>query len=77
MHKNNGNPWHFLIFCIFLLWKLSSAYAQDLEPRAYTNVPRGLNFVLAGYSYSQGAVVFDPTIPLENADIHIHGIVFA
>ena len=26
---------------------------------------------------SQGGVVFDPTIPLENADIHIHGTVFA
>ncbi|MCK7538453.1 MAG: transporter [Marinilabiliales bacterium] len=62
---------------ILFLWNLSSAFAQDLEPRAYTNIPRGLNFVLAGYSYSQGGVVFDPTIPLENADIHIHGTVFA
>ena len=53
------------------------AFAQDLEPRAYTNIPRGLNFVLAGYNYSQGGMVFDPAIPLENADIHIHGTVFA
>ncbi len=36
-----------------------------------------MNFVLAGYSYSAGGVVFDPTIPLENADIHIHGTVLA
>ena len=77
MHKKYGNHRLFLIFCIFFLWKLSSAFAQDLEPRAYTNIPRGLNFILAGYSYSQGGVVFDPTIPLENADIHIHGTVFA
>ena len=77
MHKNCGNQRLFLISCIFFLWKLSSSYAQDLEPRAYTNIPRGLNFVLAGYSYSQGGVVFDPAIPLENADIHIHGAVFA
>ncbi len=66
-----------LITCIFLLWKLTSLYAQDLEPRAYTNIPRGMNFVLAGYSYSQGGLVFDPAIPLKNADIHIHGTVFA
>ena len=36
-----------------------------------------MNFILAGYSYSAGGVVFDPTIPLENADIHIHGTVVA
>ena len=29
------------------------AYAQDLEPRAYTNTPVGLNFLLAGYAYSE------------------------
>jgi hypothetical protein len=67
----------FLISSVFFLWNFSSAYAQDLEPRAYTNIPRGFNFILAGYSYSQGGVVFDPTIPLQNADIHIHGTVFA
>jgi hypothetical protein len=77
MLKKCGNQRLFLISCIILLWNLSSAYGQDLEPRAYTNIPRGFNFVLTGYSYSQGGVVFDPTIPLQNADIHIHGTVFA
>jgi len=62
---------------LLLLLKCISGFSQDLEPRAYTNIPRGLNFVLAGYSYSAGGVVFDPTIPLENADIHIHGTVLA
>ena len=67
----------FLISSVFFLLNFSSAYAQDLEPRTYTNIPRGFNFVLAGYSYSQGGVIFDPAIPLQNADIHIHGTVFA
>jgi hypothetical protein len=66
-----------LISGILFLWNLSTAFAQDLEPRAYTNIPTGLNFFLAGYSYSAGGVVFDPTIPLENANIHINGIVAA
>jgi hypothetical protein len=26
----------------------SGAFAQELEPRAYTNTPVGLNFLLAG-----------------------------
>jgi hypothetical protein len=77
MHKKCSNQWLILISCILFIWKLSPASSQDLEPRAYTNIPRGLNFVLTGYSYSQGGVVFDPTIPLQNADIHIHGTVFA
>jgi len=53
------------------------AQAQELEPRAYINIPTGLNFVLAGYAYSSGGVVFDPAVPLENAHIQIHGSVLA
>jgi len=51
--------------------------AQDLEPRAYTNIPVGINFVVAGYSYSTGGVVFDPAVPLDNAHIKINGSLFA
>jgi hypothetical protein len=52
-------------------------YAQDLEPRAYTNIPVGLNFVVAGYGYTAGGVLFDPAVPLDNAHIKIHGAVLA
>jgi hypothetical protein len=54
-------------------WPCSSALAQDLEPRLYTNVPLGINFLGAGYGYSEGNVLFDPTIPLDNAEIEIDG----
>jgi hypothetical protein len=67
----------FWISSVLFMLKFSAVFAQDLEPRAYTNIPRGFNFVVAGYSYSQGGLVFDPAIPLQNADIHIHGTVFA
>jgi len=50
----------------------SRAHAQDLEPRAYANTPVGMNFVLLGYAYSEGGVTVDPSVPLTNADIHIH-----
>jgi hypothetical protein len=66
----------FLII-LAILSGISKLNAQDLEPRAYTNIPVGLNFVLAGYAYSAGGVVFDPAIPLENANIKIHSTVFA
>ena len=45
--------------------------AQDLEPRQYANTPVGMNFVLAGYTYSQGDVAADPTIPLEDAHLQM------
>jgi hypothetical protein len=68
----------FLLFCaITILSALSPVYAQELEPRAYTNIPVGLNFVVAGYSYSTGGVLFDPSIPLENAKIKTHGALLA
>ena len=55
----------------------SPAVAQDLEPRLYSNSPVGMNFVIAGYSYSQGGVAFDPSVPLTDANIQTHSAVFA
>ena len=51
--------------------------AQDLEPRAYVNTPVGLNFLIAGYAYSQGGLSTDPALPIEDAHLKIHGAVFA
>jgi hypothetical protein len=62
---------------LIFLSKIPHVYSQDLEPRAYTNVPVGLNFILAGYAYSSGGVLFDPAVPLDNANIKIHGTVMA
>jgi hypothetical protein len=66
-----------LITVLFSVFKLTTVHAQDLEPRAYTNIPVKMNFLVAGYAYSAGGVLFDPAVPLENANIKIHGTVFA
>jgi hypothetical protein len=66
-----------LFWWVILLLKLSPVYAQELEPRAYTNLPVGLNYVVAGYSFQTGGVLFDPAIPLENAEIKTHSSLFA
>jgi hypothetical protein len=65
-----------VIFTVTFLFFGYGTDAQELEPRAYTNIPVGLNFAVAGYSFSTGGVLFDPTIPLENANIKIHGSLF-
>jgi|GEM_PF-1742976 len=56
---------------------LAVAQAQDLEPRAYANTPIGLNFLIVGYSYSQGSLSTDPSIPLRNAKLQTNSSVFA
>lgn len=66
-----------LFFLIIFLFTLMDSNAQELEPRAYTNLPVGLNFIIAGYSYQTGGVLFDPAIPLENAKINTHSTLLA
>jgi Putative MetA-pathway of phenol degradation len=50
----------------------ATIYAQDLEPRAYSNSPIGLNFAIAGYAYAKGTVLTDPSLPLENVSNESH-----
>jgi len=47
-----------------------SANGQDLEPRSYVNTPVGLNFLIAGYGYTQGDVVFSESAPVKDAQVH-------
>jgi len=65
MHRFAATSAPFLIFCAPLA-------AQDLEPRAYSNSPIGLHFVLVGYAYSTGKLLTDPSLPVENVSIASH-----
>jgi len=65
-----------LLLAVVLGW-VGSACGQDLEPRSYTNIPVGLNFLVAGYGYTEGSVLSDPSIPLEDADVRVHSSVLA
>jgi hypothetical protein len=49
--------------------------AQQLEPRAYANLPIGLNFLLAGYAHSQGDVLPDPSVPVSDANAKVDALV--
>ncbi len=48
-----------------------AAQAQELEPRAYSNLPMGLNFLATGYAHSQGGLSIDPSLPLDDAHLKI------
>jgi hypothetical protein len=54
---------------IALMVGLSSVQATEIEPRAFSNAPVGLNFLIAGYLYTDGSVSFDPAVPLTDAQI--------
>jgi hypothetical protein len=64
-----------LAFCA-LLAVLSPVDAQDIEPRAYSNAPIGVNFIVAGYAHTRGALSFDPALSLTDADLRTHNAVF-
>jgi hypothetical protein len=52
-----------IALCVSLMSALS-AHAQSLEPRAYSNVPVGVNFLIDGYAYTRGGISFDPSLPI-------------
>ena len=51
--------------------------AQDLEPRTYTNIPLGQNFVGVGYAYSDGEINPSPSVPLQDIELTMKGTVGA
>ncbi|AOW09845.1 transporter [Flavobacterium gilvum] len=55
--------WFFLAFFLFVFNK---SFSQDLEPRAYANMPKGGNVIVASYGYMKGDVVTEPNLPVED-----------
>jgi hypothetical protein len=52
-----------------------AADAQEIEPRAYSNIPIGVNFLIAGLTNSSGGLVTDPALPLEDAHLKVDAVV--
>lgn len=55
----------------------STASAQDIEPRAYSNAPVGVNFAIAGYVFTRGGLNFDSSVPITDAELDTSSAVFA
>ncbi|MBL0168447.1 MAG: transporter [Propionivibrio sp.] len=55
----------------------SSAQAQEIEPRAYSNAPIGMNFFIGGYAYTEGGVPFDGALPIKKGEIKTSNAVLA
>jgi hypothetical protein len=61
-----------LLPALLLLLPALAARAQELEPRAYSNLPVGLHFAIVVYGYSEGGLSTDPSLPIEDAHLQIH-----
>ncbi len=56
---------------VAMLWS-TLAPAQEMEPRAYSAVPIGANFIVADYARSSGDVLFDPSLPITNLQARLN-----
>ncbi len=67
----------FLLFACTVMTGVSTARAQDVEPRAYSNAPVGVNFLIVGYAYTQGGLAFDSSLPVKNPQLKTYNAVLA
>jgi hypothetical protein len=51
------------------------ALAQQLDPRAYSVSPTGVNIVSLGYGRSSGDLSFDPALPIDRSSAQINHLV--
>jgi hypothetical protein len=66
------------VFAVFALAGVApAAHAQDIEPRAYSNAPIGVNFAIAGAVMTRGGLSFDAALPITNAEINTSNVVLA
>jgi hypothetical protein len=54
-------------------YDVTERLAQELEPRAYATSPVGFSALIGAYSRSDGGVVLDPTLPVEDVTAGING----
>ncbi|MDQ6473084.1 transporter [Flavobacterium sp. LHD-80] len=63
-----------IILLIVFILVIIPASSQNLEPRAYGNVPKNLNVIAIGYGFIDGNVLTDPSLPIANFIIRSHNI---
>lgn len=64
----------FVFSLLFSLWH-PKIIAQELEPRLLTNVPVKTNFLVLNYGFSQGNILLDPSIHIEDLNSKINTLV--
>lgn len=58
---------------LLLLLVPAGVIAQDLEPRTYSNLPVGQNFLVAAYAHSEGEITPSPSVPIKDIELTVDG----
>jgi hypothetical protein len=65
---------------ITAFWFMSGTpevFAQEIEPRAYSNAPVGVNFFVAGFAATRGGIAFDHSLPVQDPQLYTYSPVLA
>jgi hypothetical protein len=65
-----------LLLAAVALVRAPGARAQAIEPRIYSDIPVGVNFVIVGYAYTQGDLSF-AALPITDANLRTSNGVLA
>jgi len=66
-----------IVQALVTLWLSHTAWAQEMEPNAYSANPVGANFVLAGFGETWGEILFDPSLLITDVDASWHSTTLA
>lgn len=61
---------HLVMFAVGIV----QGSAQDLDPRAYVKAPVKGTILIAGYAHSEGGVLTDPTLPLDDLQATVNSV---
>jgi hypothetical protein len=62
----------YFLCCFFIMGLTLPCFAQELEPRRWSHLPKGSNFFGGAYSYTNLDISFDPALLIEDAEAEIH-----
>jgi len=74
MHSSTGRS--AALLALSVCWVSATCFAQEIEPRAYSPSPVGVNFVATALGHSEGAVLTDPSLPVTDIEAKIDALGF-
>ena len=63
-----------IIVSILAIFLCTPLFAQDLEARSYSVVPKGMHAAALSYTYSKGNIITDFASPIQNLDVNTSSI---
>lgn len=58
-----------IVICLVSFLNTYNSFSQDLEPRRWNILPLGTQVLGAGYAYTAGDILLDPTLEIEDATV--------